>query len=314
MGGPRIRKRLVLLALVCLLCWPEVIAGGDGSPLRALVRTVRGEVQMQSEHGDWRPVTEGQVLSAGDRVRVAEGAEVDLIFPQGVVALVLGEASFELPVKGSVWWRMRQRAANLRITLGKAWFYVVAKIAGERPFNIQTPTAVTGVRGTFFSLKVDAEGETDLGVHSGSVEFAGRQQKFIVNAGSKSRADQAGVVRAPAPLDPEERAEGEKYLRIVKAKAKPAKKHPQEKNGPGKESSSQKNNRGENGPSEGPQGPPDGIPDGPPGNVPKGPPENVPKGPPENVPKGQGPFDEGPPGWLKPKKEPPGQVKKQSTK
>jgi hypothetical protein len=106
----------------------------------------------------WAQVSSGEELAKGDRIRTGSGASATITFDDDS-RIELGPKSFFLLQEAE------PTAASMQLTLGflKAW---VAKVATRR-FEVRTPTAVCAVRGTEFSIDVNAHGHTDVHMFTG---------------------------------------------------------------------------------------------------------------------------------------------------
>ena len=118
-----------------------------------------GWVVRQKENATaWDKISEGDALAKGDRIRTGSGARATITFDDDS-RIELGPKSFFLLQEAE------PKAASMQLTLGslRAW---VAKVASRR-FEVRTPTAVCAVRGTEFSIDVNARGHTDVRMFTG---------------------------------------------------------------------------------------------------------------------------------------------------
>lgn len=115
-------------------------------------------VRQRENSTSWDKVSEGDALAKGDRIRTGAGAKATITFDDDS-RVELGPKSFFLLQEAE------PKAATMQLTLGflKAW---VAKISSRR-FEVRTPTAVCAVRGTEFSVDVNAHGRTNVQMFTG---------------------------------------------------------------------------------------------------------------------------------------------------
>jgi len=121
------------------------------------VAEVAGQVEVQHD-GVWGAVALGQIISQGDSLRTGTG-RVRVVFQEGSV-LTMGEES-EILIAGSLFDRSSGVAQTLWRLIGGSARAVVGeyyKTAGSR-FQIETATAVAGVRGTEFIITFDPVAE-----------------------------------------------------------------------------------------------------------------------------------------------------------
>ncbi|BAS26913.1 FecR family protein [Limnochorda pilosa] len=207
--------RIGLLLLVVVLAAAAVVAGAkgageDGAPgepaSMARVDRLRGKVEWRPDGASrWEPASPGMVLSLGDWVRtVGKGSFVEIAYPAQQARLLV-EADTLLQVGGS--YRSIPeaatgasrgeegvpafRAALLRV--GALWAEVASRVSRVLRFEIATPTAVAGVRGTQFRLEVDEDGGTRLLVREGLVELATPSGKVLVGAGEEASTNGGGL-------------------------------------------------------------------------------------------------------------------------
>src|SRR6185312_3826709 len=84
------------------------------------------------------------------------------------------------------------KAATMQLTLGflKAW---VAKVSSRR-FEVRTPTAVCAVRGTEFSIDVNAHGHTDVQMFTGLMSVSdGMGNEAMVKERQSIRGSEKGL-------------------------------------------------------------------------------------------------------------------------
>lgn len=102
-----------------------------------------------------------QPLFAGDSVRTGKESRVELSYADGTV-IRLGENSrLVVRSQGSV--------RSVGLLSGKFWAKV-AKLSGGSRFEVASPTAVAGVRGTVFKVEVDRDSTSRVAVEEGEVE------------------------------------------------------------------------------------------------------------------------------------------------
>jgi len=108
-------------------------------------------------HGDQRiAATAGYPVMAGDRLETGEGGKVQVTLVDHSVVAIGGGTTIEvssllLDADGS-------RTGRLSVAIGKFWLHVTQWKKGPSSYEITTPNAVAGVRGTTLwgDTKVDA--------------------------------------------------------------------------------------------------------------------------------------------------------------
>lgn len=178
---------------------------------------VSGEVSWRAASGtDWRPLGVGAELRSGDWVRTGlSGSFAELVYI-GEAARLFVEADTLLQIGGAYQTLVRVgrdrgelpafRAAFLQV--GRLWVQVVAGLSRLWRFEVQTPTAVAGVRGTLFRLEVTPAGDTRLYVRQGVVELRTARLRVLVRERQGAATTRTG--QAPQGFTEESEAGAER--------------------------------------------------------------------------------------------------------
>jgi hypothetical protein len=111
----------------------------------------------------WKPVGAGHALAAGDQVRTVAGASATIAFDDGSRINLGANGAFTLQESTADGTFLRLSLGSLRAWVNKAL---------SRRFAVRTPTAVCSVRGTEFSVEVNAQGHTSVQMFSGILAVA----------------------------------------------------------------------------------------------------------------------------------------------
>lgn len=189
--------------LAALLSWP----GGAHAAEPPVARVVwtSGEVDWRAAADqEWRPVTPHLLLSAGSEVRTGPAGRAEIVYQTEAARLwieretlvILGE-SYRAAMLASTGGHVRLpgdlppfRAALVRV--GSVWAEVRSALSRLWRFEVETPTAVAGVRGTRFRVSVTPEGETRLYVAQGVVELRTSSRRVLVPEGRVANARPGG--------------------------------------------------------------------------------------------------------------------------
>lgn len=181
---------LIRLVSLCLL--PAVLpaalltiyasALAQGTAVVAHVASASGRVTWSRQARIIRAVARGNVLEPGDQVDTRGG---------GRVVIELSDGSLVTVLPGSVVILGDYRAAgSLRelfgITVGRVRVKINHFAGRPNPYRVNSPTASIGVRGTEFSVSVDARGDTQVMVYEGLVEvtsLSDPRRKALVEPG-----------------------------------------------------------------------------------------------------------------------------------
>jgi raffinose/stachyose/melibiose transport system substrate-binding protein len=184
----RVGIAIVLSTAILFACTPRTTDRDLGqvtvTPRQALVIYVSGDVSL-ADAGRPSKVAVGDLLTEGQSIRTGAASVCELQF--GAKAAVRIEEKTEV-LLASV--NFREGAMSIGIdALAGTVLCKVRKLSGSERFQIKTPTAICGVRGTEFGVTVTAQADTLLMVNQGAVGLLpsalDRQQLNILTADLK---------------------------------------------------------------------------------------------------------------------------------
>ncbi|MEI7751721.1 MAG: FecR domain-containing protein, partial [Candidatus Omnitrophota bacterium] len=112
------------------------------------------EVFVRSLGGEWKSAKDGMVILPGDEVKTAERNSVEVLMDGGKVGRVeIKEGSLFRIQKAESDSSTGAKTTILDLAIGKILVKVEA-LKGNSKFEVRTPTALTGVRGTLFEVTV----------------------------------------------------------------------------------------------------------------------------------------------------------------
>ncbi|MBL8058685.1 MAG: FecR domain-containing protein [Anaerolineales bacterium] len=151
----------------------------------------------------WEPAAEGQCIYAGGGVRTGQAARVRLDLSEGVIVRLAADTLFTLQ---SVSPTEDDLAARITLTAGQVWLAVTEALGFER-LEVETPTGVATVRGSFMSVAYTPEsGQMAVTCLEGACELAGTAGSPVaLTAGQQAEVPAAG--QAPAPVQPMDSAQ-----------------------------------------------------------------------------------------------------------
>ncbi len=104
--------------------------------------------------GEWQAAKEGMIILPGDEVRTAAQSSVEVLLDDGKVGqLKIQEGSLFRINKAETNPATEGKTTLLDLAIGKM-LIKVGKLKGDSKFEVRTPTALTGVRGTVFEVTV----------------------------------------------------------------------------------------------------------------------------------------------------------------
>lgn len=145
----------------------------------------------------------GDPVYSGDQIDVKAGNAVQIVLDadnQNIIHIP-GDSLVQIT---------KDRAIDLQLTHGQA-FALLDRLESGTKFRVMTPTAVSTVRGTYFSVKMSGA-STETSVYRGEVGVNGRQSDgrmlgtaTVLNAGDKASVAHMGT----KPSDPKRMTEAE---------------------------------------------------------------------------------------------------------
>jgi len=123
----------------------------------------------------------GQPLFAGDSVRTGKDSRAEISFGDGTSVRISDNSRLLVQQADTV--------RSLKLLWGKLWAKVAKLSSAQARFQVETPTAVAGVRGTVFRVEIDADTTTRVAVEEGEVEvFQPRLGRRMVRLGALREA------------------------------------------------------------------------------------------------------------------------------
>jgi len=128
-----------------------------GQELRQVtISQMNGTVDVRVNGGEWQTAEPGMVLHEKDEIRTADGGFAELLMdPQGSTGkLELKEKSHLRLSTLALHPESGEKVTHLDLAIGKVLVHA-EKLNADSKFEVRTPTAVTGVRGTIFEVAVE---------------------------------------------------------------------------------------------------------------------------------------------------------------
>jgi hypothetical protein len=161
----KFRPVFILFPLVSSL----ILAVPAVSAPAAKVTFTKNEVFLgEQQEGPWKVLEKGMGIQEGQFVKTGKSGLVEITLPDKSVVRLAPDTVFRLdqayfPKEG-------RRKFRAKIFLGKLWAKITRIVGDPRgSFDVQTPTAVVGVRGTVYNLLAKADKSLDVLVYEGRV-------------------------------------------------------------------------------------------------------------------------------------------------
>ena len=149
------------------------------NPLTVL-STTGGIVSVQkSGSGNWVSAREGLTLAKGDKIKTDAGGKAVITFFDGSVIELNDNTAVsldELTAKSA----SSPKTIKIGQTIGETTSTVVKLVDPASKYEINTPSAVAGVRGTIMQVAVAANGSTSVANVEGSVSVTAQGKEVNV--------------------------------------------------------------------------------------------------------------------------------------
>jgi len=190
------KRTSVFKTAVAAALFAVMVAGAaSAAAVKAKLTSVKGDVQTRaSASASWQGAKTGDTIAEGAQIKCGPGAEAVVGWGKGNVLKVsaLSSVTFTgLSADGS--------SSNSKMTLesGKV-FAKSGKLTKGSAFEVRTPTAVAGVRGTGFEAT-----PSSFSVVEGTVAVSAGGQEIEVGAGMMVEVPEIGEIPEPAPIPAE---------------------------------------------------------------------------------------------------------------
>lgn len=200
-------KTLTMAALTLAAAFALIFIYSSSFAVKQRVATltnVKGTVMVKSGKAQWAPAADRMELKEGDQLRTEGGSSTIIRMDDGSMVKLGPLAAMtvsNLKAAG------KNNQTSLDVETGKTWSRV-RKLSGESDFSVSTPTAIAGVRGTYFSAEVEQTSASTIDVFDGSVAVSSvnnPDQAVVVGASQRTTVapDQSPTAPAGIPADEE---------------------------------------------------------------------------------------------------------------
>lgn len=202
-GGSKMNKKilsyLTILFLVVLTNTAESVA------FLATITKVEGKVEVQkAKTKGWINAEIGMRLAEGDKIKTGAKSEAVIKWDDETMVKISSFTNFVIN-KSTVNPETKTENINLSLFIGRLTSKVKKILTSGSSFEIQTPSAIAGVRSTIWSTLVKGDGETIVSTQEGEVMVSAEGTLVIVGKGKMTR-----VKPKKPPSPPEEQSEEEK--------------------------------------------------------------------------------------------------------
>ncbi len=171
----------------------------------AAVRDVEGQVVVRARGQDnFEPIAGKDRVFAGDIVKTSADGQLTLEWLDGT-RMVIGPDTLLTVLKCQINKSNDTEISLFKLDAGSIWIRIMKVLSQKSKFEITTPTATAGVRGTIFAVHVALDGETKVSVLEGQVAVTGGGQSQQVNPSTVATVAGKSKITAIQDFDEQEK-------------------------------------------------------------------------------------------------------------
>jgi len=176
----------------------------------ARVSEVSGTVNITRKgEEDAQPLGERRLVQAGEQLSTGAEGRCTLNWIDGT--RIRMEPHTKLTVQKCQVHKGAEQSA-FRLDIGKIWIRVLRVLSQQDKFQISTPIATAGVRGTMFAVEVAADGSTEISVYEGQVTVASDSGEVKVDANKIARLGSGQASPQVSALSAQQRQSWEQQM------------------------------------------------------------------------------------------------------
>ncbi|MGQ9732898.1 MAG: FecR family protein [Candidatus Zipacnadales bacterium] len=189
-------RRIAVLAITAfiLIVFSAILFTNSLTIVQQLARVseIRGFVELKAVNGTaFKPLLQDATVRVGSVLRTGADGYAVLWWPDNTTIRI--EPGTELTIEKCLFNKRNESLlSQFSLHIGHIWVDVVRSLSADSKFEIHTPTATAGVRGTTFAIDVSETGTTEIFVYKGTVEVNTGSKSYSVNQGHALTVTSAG--------------------------------------------------------------------------------------------------------------------------
>lgn len=203
----RTMAKIAVLGLFLLPVLAVAPTAGEKQGPVAVLTVIEGEgVQLKTPGVDWKKAAEEDTIETGTILRTDGDSRAEIQFPDNSMLRIdlLSSITINEPETGK---------KTIDISQGNLWAHL-KKLDQGSAFEVKTPQATAGVRGTTFWVESNPQGEDLIGVEEGEVEVTADRQKTRLRKMTRIGV-KTGRLGKEAGFDPEKRKKWERFTNNI---------------------------------------------------------------------------------------------------
>ncbi|MFP4017009.1 MAG: FecR domain-containing protein [Halanaerobiales bacterium] len=181
------KKKIFISMIIVIMCFGVLIYTNSSISGSVMINNLKGDVEIKGESSflgifsfaDWKDLSSDYDLEPGDIIRTGDDGSLEIAFNDSIYVKVDNNTEV---VIGENQITESSSSRSINLNSGRIWAKVVRIYNELTDFEVITPGAIAGVRGTLFSVYSDGE-ETIVSVKEGTVELSSsdRQSNQLIN-------------------------------------------------------------------------------------------------------------------------------------
>lgn len=162
-----------VLCVAVFACFLSLGFAASADASVGVVVDVKGSASLIRK-GRTASLVSGAVIDKGDVVKTAASGQVQLVFDDKTKIAVGPNSSLSID---NILMRSETRASKFAVSSVSGTFRFISGKSKKSAYEINTPTATLGIRGTAFDFAVGPDQKTSLALYRGRVVMCGRGSK-----------------------------------------------------------------------------------------------------------------------------------------
>lgn len=210
-------KLRIAVSVLLLVIGATVVCGA--AQMTVKVSGVEGTVEMKkTDAGQWAAVKNGDTVPVGGAIRTSAGSSCMLTWADGNALKV--SALSALVVSAADRADNGTEKSTLDLKQGKVFAHVKKLQTADSKFELKTPTAVAGVRGTDMYGTMEPGAGASFGVTEGSVAVEAGGTEVMLDPGFSVAVDMSGALSDIVPIPDNIKQEVDQSIKQVRQEAK----------------------------------------------------------------------------------------------
>jgi len=181
---------------------------GAAGKRMATLTNVKGTVLVKAAgSAEWVEGTDKMVINEGDEIKTRGGSSAIIKMDDGSMLKVGPLAAMKVDKLAK---SGQNNQTSMGIEVGKTWNRV-NRMTSDSSFDVKTPTAVAGVRGTYFSSEVEKTTDSTFDVFDGQIEVSSSSDPssaVVVGENQRTQVSPGKTPTSPSTIPADEAEAG----------------------------------------------------------------------------------------------------------